>query len=276
MLRVYLNKKLIFINPPVKDRNELFAFLGLKVKEQGYIGSEEEFSDALEKREQKASNIVRSNIAMPHARIKGISHQFVAICIFSNGIDYTGNKDDEKIKIVFCVGSRKEEPNYLALFADISLLLMKDDFRERLFNSNVVEDVLHAVSTHSVEEFVIKNKQMDNYKVVLVLNEDVSNEVLLEILLESRIRCLTEIQSENYFSKHMKKIPFLMGVDSLVLKDSARSRMIMGVSSDKEVGNKLYLLLKNQGIDLDEPGTGVLYMSEILCSFGGIDEDVDF
>lgn len=273
MLKVYLNRNLVFINPPVTNRDELFTFFSEKAKKEGYVQNAEEFCKALHNRENKALNIFNQNVALPHSRSKEVGHQFVGICIFTQGLNYTKDKSDQKINIVFCVGSTKSEPSYLAVFADITRLLRKKEFKEELIKANVPEDVFLTVSKHSIQEIAIESKHRKRYQVVLILNRPIDDEILSTILLESGMRSLTEIASENLLNKSFKKIPFL---GSYFGSANFDSRIIIGISADEEIANKLFLLLKSENIDLDEPGTGSLYMVELLTSFGAIDECIDF
>ncbi|MBL6989178.1 MAG: PTS sugar transporter subunit IIA [Bacteriovoracaceae bacterium] len=276
MLQLFLNKNLVYINPPVKTQKEMLAFFAEKALAEGHLEDKEIFYEALLNRESKCSNIIEEFVAIPHARSSTVKRQFVGICIFTECFPYCGNRKNETVKIVFCVGSTKEEPSYLGLFADIYRLLNKDNFKKELLKAKIPPDVLLTISQHNIQEIASKTKQLDRHQIVLILNKKIESQVLSSILFESGIRCLTEIQSENYYSKSYKKIPFLWSASKAIVREQEVSKTIVGIADSENAVNTLFQLLKTEGIDMDEPGMGALYMSKIDTIFGGIDKSIDF
>jgi hypothetical protein len=52
--------------------------------------------------------------------------------------------------------------------------------------------------------------------------------------------------------------------------------MIICPVSDREIVNKLAVLLKTQGVDLNMPGVGVVTLSRIESMVGGMKESLQF
>lgn len=275
MLKTYLNRNLVFVDPAVKTRDELFSFFAAKAFEKGLIEDERVFLEGMKEREDKGSTILSESIALPHARHSVVKKQFAGIVVFSKGFAYTGGILGEKIHLAIFIGSPENVPSYLALLADISRLLKKDAFRKSLLKSTVTEDVLDIVSKHSIQEIAAETRKKKQYQLHLILQKEIDGEVLTSILLEAGIRNITEISSENLFAGSFLKIPFIGSLTGGINTDT-NSRTILGITDNKDAASHIYGLLKSEGCDLESPGAGVLYLTECAECYGGISEDIEF
>nr|MDA3813760.1 PTS sugar transporter subunit IIA [Candidatus Cloacimonadota bacterium] len=88
MWKNIIDKKLIIINPDIKNKKELFEAMANHVYNHDYILNQKQFLKALNAREEMANTELIPGIALPHARSDSVEKLFMSIIIFTNGINY--------------------------------------------------------------------------------------------------------------------------------------------------------------------------------------------
>lgn len=274
MLTKFLHKDCIFINPAVKNRDELFSFFAKKAAKKRLVVDGDEFARALTEREGQGTTELKPGIAIPHAKMDSINEIFVMIAVFKKPLKFSSGFG-RGVEVVFLIGAPKMDNRYIKVLGSIARLIEKDSFVDLAKKANVTEDVLFAIKEHSASE-AQSEQGAKKHQIVLSLNIKFSMKQVLAMFLELGISQPMLYKGEDLSGKSNFGFPsFSMGIMEMRGKGSD-NHTIVGISEDKEAAGKLYNLLKNEGIDLTAPGAGVLYSVEVNHCFGGIDVEVDF
>lgn len=274
MLAKFLHKDCIFINPSVKNRDELFSFFAKRAAKKKLVVDGDEFAKALTDREAQGTTELKPGIAIPHAKMDNINEIFVMVAIFTKPLKFSSGFG-KGVEVVFLIGAPKMDNRYIKVLGSIARLIEKDSFVNLAKKANVTEDVLFAIKENSVTE--AKSEEGANkHQIVLSLNIKFSMKQVLAMFLELGISQPMLYKGEDLSGKSNFGFPsFGMAIMEMRGKTS-ENNTIVGISDDKEAAGKLYNLLKNEGIDITVPGAGVLYSVEINHCFGGVDVEVDF
>ena len=92
----------ILIDPPVRDRSELFARFGRLFQETGHVADAERVVRLLEERERILPTGIGRGVAVPHAQLEELDHLVLAVSTHPGGLDYPA-LDEEPVRLVFCL-----------------------------------------------------------------------------------------------------------------------------------------------------------------------------
>jgi PTS system fructose-specific IIA component len=274
MILKIIDKDLIFVNPPVNTKEELFDFFAQKAFKKGLIESMEDFEYGLNDREAQGTTELKPGIAIPHAKLDVVKEPFIIICTFNKPLKFTP-RYGKGVEIVILIGSPKLDNTYINILASLARLLDKEEFIKELKNADVPEDIIHAIRNFSITDSSM-DKGKSKYLVSLSLNIKFSLKTILAIILESGIQQPVLFSGENLSMKESFGIP-IFRIASLDINSSlTETKIIQGITDDRESVINLYKALKNEDINLDLPGVGTLYSLELDYCFGGINPDIDF
>jgi mannitol/fructose-specific phosphotransferase system IIA component (Ntr-type)/predicted transcriptional regulator len=136
-------------------------------------------AEAVLAREHVSSTVIAPGLAVPHARLDGLTSPRVAVGTSSQGIDFHA-PGDEPVRIVVLVLTPKADPSaYLRVLAGISKALGTADARKRLLVAHSPAD-MRAVLTESVDHLPAYLDAADvmNVNPVVVLESDTLAEAI--------------------------------------------------------------------------------------------------
>jgi PTS system nitrogen regulatory IIA component len=146
MINIKLDDSQISINDDCRSKKSILERLSLLLSKSSGISTDEIFAGLYE-REKLGSTSVGNGVAIPHARIKGISHPFVSVIILDNPIDFD-NIDSLDVDIVVClIVPAEETENHLALLACLSEILDKISNRKKLRGARNSEQILQCLKS---------------------------------------------------------------------------------------------------------------------------------
>ena len=146
MINIKLDDSQISINDDCRSKKSILERLSLLLSKSSGISTDEIFAGLYE-REKLGSTSVGNGVAIPHARIKGIKHPFVAVIILDNPIDFD-NIDNLDVDIVVClIVPTEETENHLTLLACLSEILDKISNRKKLRSARNSEEILHCLES---------------------------------------------------------------------------------------------------------------------------------
>ncbi len=272
MFKNLLTKQHTFPKIKAKNRQEMFTILCERAEKLGYVTSKEDLYQALEARENQGSTEVAPAIAMPHAKNDCVKECFIMIATSKKGVKYHGFS---KVKLIFLLASPKDDPMYLHMMAKSARLLKKEDFVNKIIASDVPEDILSAIFSYEERINVSAENGKENmHMVMLTLNDEEDADIALPLFLELGIKNATILESSYLFEKIQGDLPFF-AMFNIGSKKSYASKTIMGISEDEKIAGKLYNLLKEEKIDIWEPGKGAIYSFKLASVFGGLDPEID-
>ncbi len=274
MLSKIIQKDLIFINPPVSTKEELFSFLSKKACKKGLVESAEDFEYGLIDREAQGTTELKPGISIPHAKLDIVKEPFVIIATLKKPVKFSPGFG-KGVELVILIGSPKLDNTYINILASVARLMDNDDFISELKRSDVAEDIIACINNYCVK-MVTRGEEKKRFLVSLSLNLKFSLKKILAIFLELDISQPVLYFGENLPMKENFGIP-VFGMSTMDMRNFlSETRTIQGISFDKDIVYKLYDSLKNEKIDVALPGAGVVYALELNNCIGGVNPDVDF
>ena len=146
MINIKLDDSQISINDDCRSKKSILERLSLLLSKSSGISTDEIFT-CLYDREKLGSTSVGNGVAIPHARIKGITHPFISVVILDNPIE-VDNIDNLDVDIVVClIVPTEETDNHLALLACLSEILDKTSNRKKLRSARNSQEILHCLES---------------------------------------------------------------------------------------------------------------------------------
>lgn len=144
ILETISEKTVVLDHEPFADKEELFRFLAGRLREDGRILSEQEFIDALHQREDTGSTYMGEDIALPHGKSTTVQKNSICFCRLTAPMIYQSHDEEGPVRLVFMLGVQggTEGREYLRILADLSRLLMHEEFVEALEKAASYEEVL--------------------------------------------------------------------------------------------------------------------------------------
>ncbi|HOV12951.1 MAG TPA: PTS sugar transporter subunit IIA [Spirochaetota bacterium] len=274
MLSKIISKDLIFINPPISTKEELFGFLSKKAYKKGLVESAEDFEYGLIDREAQGTTELKPGISIPHAKLDVVKEPFVIITILKNPIKFSPGFG-KGVELVILIGSPKLDNTYINILASVARIMDNDDFIRDLKKSDVPEDVVAYINKYSLTHIENINEKK-RFLVSLTLNIKFSIKKILAIFLELDITQPVLYYGENLSMKENFGIP-VFGIATMDVRSSlSESRTIQGFAYESDIAYKLYETLKNESIDITEPGVGTIFSIELGHCIGANNPNVDF
>lgn len=126
------------------DKNEVLASMVAHAASLGFISEAQLFKKAIFEREAIMSTGIGLQIAIPHAKLSGISDFFVIPAILSGNSDWD-SIDKQPVRLVFMIGGPSDNQiDYLKILSKITLVIKNPARRKTLMNARDAKAVLNA------------------------------------------------------------------------------------------------------------------------------------
>ena len=149
--------------------------------------SEDEIYDSLLEREKLGSTGFEDGVAIPHAKIKGLSEFYMGIALSSKGIDFD-NIDGKRAHLFFTVlGPESQTEGHLQVLAQISRISRIQKARKEMLRAHsgtALKENFLRYTTLSPREVAEKGKQK---LLIIVLNEKRYLDDIMNLFLEKGI-----------------------------------------------------------------------------------------
>lgn len=130
----------MFLNSESKE--EVLSAMVLQAEKLGFISRRDEFKEALFERESIMSTDVGLQVAIPHAKLKGISKFFVIPAILKKELDWGGG-NNQTVNIVLLIGGpENEQKTYLQILSKITLIVRNNQRRQALLAASNAAEVI--------------------------------------------------------------------------------------------------------------------------------------
>ncbi len=272
VLQNLINRDLIITDCKIKDKKDVISKISEISFSKGYIRNKQFFLKEILDRENEISTEISQGIGMPHIKSDNITKNFMAIIISKKGINYGGFH--HKVNIMFCVGVNKDNKAYLNIIAKIARFLSKENVKKSLLNADVPDDVIKLITDFEKVEINIDKIKKQKYFATIIINNVDNFDKVMELSIEIGLKNPTIIDSIYGIRKMFFNIPFL---SSFLLSGNKNtsSKILVGVTEDKEYARILAGNLKNEGIDLEKEGQGIILLQKLEDMIGGNDEVID-
>lgn len=137
-----LSEKGIEVDLKSKNKDEVLGELVDLLDEAYQLENIEEIRKSIIERESLSSTGICNGLAIPHAKVQGITKILGGIGLSKNGIDFN-SMDHQLSKIFFILISPKDDHgNHVKSLARITKILKDEDSRLELLNCNNTNEVM--------------------------------------------------------------------------------------------------------------------------------------
>ena len=138
-----LDEKFVLTDFKSDDKEDVInELIDLHIEDKNVIDLEK-VRTAIHERENEMSTGVGKGFAIPHGKTNAVKDVIVSFGKTTRDIDYNA-LDGNPVHLVFLlVGKVDLVSKYIKLLSRISRLMNKDEFRERLVNSNSKEEIIN-------------------------------------------------------------------------------------------------------------------------------------
>ena len=129
-------------------RDEALKTLVDALEKSGKIQDSETFFQAILKREKIVSTGIGMGVAIPHAKLEGFDHFFVAIGVqkTKEGIDWDA-LDGGPVKLVFMIGGpANKQTEYLQILSRLTAAIKDETRRKDLLSAGTTKEVIDLFS----------------------------------------------------------------------------------------------------------------------------------
>ncbi len=273
MWKKIIDKRLIVLDPPVKNKQDLFEGMVNHVYNNDYILNKKKFLNSLYEREEMSNTELSEGIAFPHARSEVVEKLFLCIIILKEGINYD-NPEFGPVKVVFFFGCPEEQAKeYLQLLAKSSRLLKQATFKERLLTCNEPDDVINLLSEYSQESD--DNEDNSNYLLFMTINDTSKQSDIMAAMVEVGITNASLIEATSLAKKLSYEMPIFAGLSYMAQGKSNKSDLVFAFLETKNQAKQLADLLRENGINLNDKGVGYMQMIKIDSVIGNTEVEIE-
>jgi len=148
-----LDEKFILTDFKSDDKKDIINELIDLHKEDKNVNDLEKVRTAIHVREKEMSTGVGDGFAIPHGKTNAVKDVIVSFGKTTRDIDYDA-LDGNPVHLVFLlVGKVDLVSKYIKLLSRISRVMNKDEFRERLVNSNSKEEIINIFKEEEEQYF---------------------------------------------------------------------------------------------------------------------------
>ncbi len=226
--------------------------------------SEDELVAHLAAREAGGSTAYGDGVAIPHARIEGLSDFVVVIGVAPRGVSFDA-LDGKKVRIFTTILGPAERPQeYLKLLASISSLLV---------NTRLRRELLRARSPESIRETCVRWSRagmpsgaggaapQGESLLTVVLYEQSFLYPLLEFFVESGIEGATILDSHG-MNEYISQVPLYAEMIQFMSSRKSRSKTILALVPESRVDSLLTGIEEITG-NLDQVEGAVVYVQDL-------------
>ncbi len=273
-LNQFFSSSYILHQIEIKDKAELFLKFAEKVYTTNLIADKTQFYQLLLEKENELSSGLEHGVALPHLRTDLIRKSFMLLATLKTPADFqTYDGTLVNIVVMLCSPST-EEHIYIQLLARISRLLKMPENRKAILET-VGPNALYSFFEVSGNWEIVEDKS-ERFLMSIIIYDDKIIENIIECLIDLGLIHAQILDTIPLKEQIHQKLTLLTRSESAKNKSPRRSKMIICPVSDREIVNKLAVLLKTQGIDLNMPGIGVVTLSKIESMVGGMKESLQF
>lgn len=274
MLSHYTNKDLVFINPKVRDKNDLFEKMANHLYNLDYIFNHKEFLQSLKKREDLSNTELMPGVALPHSRSDSVERLFLSIVVMKEGLDY-GNPEMGNVQIVFFFGtSNKYNKEYLQLLAKSARLLKNPVFKQQLLDATTPAQIINTLEEFDKDDQP-SSEPRQLYQMIITFHLPHRLNDLLTSLVEVGITNASVVETSSLSNRISYDIPVFSGLYYADKNRKKESFLIFCQIDELSAAHKVIELLKENRIDFNKKGTGFIQIIEVQEIIGNYEEDVD-
>lgn len=128
----FLKEDHIFLELKPGDKRQVLEEFVAAVKERNLISDDKLILDELLKRESLGSTGLEKGIAIPHALIDEVKEPFLALAVFSKGIDFEAVDQMPTYVLLLLLGNKNNPGTQLKILAHVCRLVKETNFVDQI------------------------------------------------------------------------------------------------------------------------------------------------
>lgn len=228
---------------------------------------EAEIYARLAEREASVSTGIGGEIAIPHARMAGLSDFVVFILVAPKGIDFEA-LDKKKVRIFFVVLAPEERvSDQLKILASISRALSQSNLKKELLSTNTPDILRETIARVSEEETTPQrpeDRKMKLLYIILYYEDDLH--AVLEYLIDRGIDGASIVESKG-MGAYVSAMPLFASFLGFMREDRNTSHTVMTLIPARDEASILKGLETITG-DLDKKQGAMLMTLDISFTKG--------
>jgi PTS system nitrogen regulatory IIA component len=140
----YMDPRLVLFSE-AESREDALKSLVDVLDQAGKLHDKEAFYQAVLQREKLVSTGIGMGVAFPHAKLPGYEEFFIAIGVFTKGIDWQ-SLDRIPIRLIFLIGGpSNKQTEYLQLLSQLTQLIKNEPIRKKMLTLNAPEEIIRLL-----------------------------------------------------------------------------------------------------------------------------------
>lgn len=153
-----LDRRSIEVNGTAASKEDAISKMVELMCNSGRINDREEYKRKVFAREAEGSTGIGEGIAIPHAKCDAVSRPGLAAMVIKDGVDFEA-LDDEPVTLIFLIAAPNTKENvHLDVLSKLSVMMMDEDFSNKLRNAGTVDEFLKIIDDADEE-----SKGIDSY-----------------------------------------------------------------------------------------------------------------
>ena len=146
----------IDLNPQVSNKEEAINHLVDLLDQSGKLNDKEIYKESVLNREAQSTTGIGDGVAIPHGQSEGVKTAGLSAMVVKEGLDFK-SLDGQPTYLFFMIGAPKDsEGAHLQALAQLSTLLMEEDFRNALINASSKEEFLQLIDAKENKKEEVK------------------------------------------------------------------------------------------------------------------------
>lgn len=146
----------IDLNPQISNKEEAIDHLVNLLDQSGKLNDKEIYKESVLNREKQSTTGIGDGVAIPHGQSEGVETAGLSAMVVKEGLDFK-SLDGQPTYLFFMIGAPKDsEGAHLQALAQLSTLLMEEDFRNALINASSKEEFLQLIDAKENKKEEVK------------------------------------------------------------------------------------------------------------------------
>ena len=146
----------IDLNPQISNKEEAIDHLVNLLDQSGKLNDKEIYKESVLNSEKQSTTGIGDGVAIPHGQSEGVQTAGLSAMVVKEGLDFK-SLDGQPTYLFFMIGAPKDsEGAHLQALAQLSTLLMEEDFRNALINASSKEEFLQLIDAKENKKEEVK------------------------------------------------------------------------------------------------------------------------
>ena len=146
----------IDLNPQISNKEEAIDHLVNLLDQSGKLNDKEIYKESVLNREKQNTTGIGDGVTIPHGQSEGVKTAGLSAMVVKEGLDFK-SLDGQPTYLFFMIGAPKDsEGAHLQALAQLSTLLMEEDFRNALINASSKEEFLQLIDAKENKKEEVK------------------------------------------------------------------------------------------------------------------------